>query len=293
MTLDSDLIFNKEKLLSLSLAIATLFSSRISMSQHSLNKSLNKSFGHVYFVGAGPGDPELLTLKAAKMLQTADLVIYPGSLIPTEVFITFAPKAKHIDSAGLTLHDITTSMAQAATQGQSVCRLHTGDPSLFGTLREEITFLEEAQIPWAIIPGVTAACAAAAKAGISFSVPTVCQSLILTRLGGKTPMPAKEALRDLASSHTSMAIYLAGDKQEIIQQELLQSGLPKTTPILCAHRVGFPDEQLIWTTLEHLLTFDPNHTLANQTIFLILPAEDQKGAQSHLYHTDFHHKFRT
>ncbi|MBR3663518.1 MAG: precorrin-4 C(11)-methyltransferase [Desulfovibrio sp.] len=242
--------------------------------------------GTVFFIGAGPGDPELLTLKGARLIACADLVLYTGSLVPPAILTNHAPHARVIDSALLSLEDIHRLMRDCALQGQRCARVHTGDPSLYGALREEITLLEQDGIPWQVVPGVTAATAAAAACGISFTVPEVTQTLIISRMEGKTPMPAAESLDLLACHKTSLAIYLSSKLADKVQEKLLASGLPAETPILCAHRVGWPEEALIWTTLADLAHCMHKHNLQRQTLILVLPAEAAKGAKSILYSKD-------
>ncbi|MBQ7738840.1 MAG: precorrin-4 C(11)-methyltransferase [Desulfovibrionaceae bacterium] len=248
--------------------------------------------GQVIFIGAGPGDPELLTIKAHKFIQKADLIIYAGSLVPKAIFADHKPSATLIDSAALNLTEIISKIKEFVSRSALVCRIHAGDPGLFGTIREETTALTIAGIKFSIVPGITAASAAAAKAGISFTVPTVCQSLILTRLAGRTQMPALEKLADLARHKTSLAIYLSAGKELELEQELLKAGLPKTTPILCAYRLGFEDECLIWTTIQNLRYDLAQHNFKRQTLFLVLPGEEKAGQPSKLYADNFSHSFR-
>lgn len=246
----------------------------------------------VFFVGAGPGDFELLTLKAYNLIKSAQLIIYTGSLVPKNIFAKCQTKAQLIDSAPLTLDAIGQAIFAAVQARQLVVRVHTGDAAIFGTLREEMTILTAAGIKFKIVPGVTAASAAAAKANISFTLPEICQTLMITRLSGRTLMPPLEQLASLATHKTSMAIYLAGGRQRQLQAELLQAGLAKTTPIFCAHRLGFEDEYTTWLTLENLDQFDKENKYAHQTIFLVLPAEEHQGAASKLYSPNFSHNFR-
>ncbi|MBO4301719.1 MAG: cobalt-precorrin-4/precorrin-4 C(11)-methyltransferase, partial [Desulfovibrio sp.] len=197
--------------------------------------------GLVSFVGAGPGDPELLTIKGRKAIAEAALVLYTGSLVPAAVVACASPNAVIQDSAPLTLEQCHVLMREASLAGKLVARVHTGDPSLYGCLQEQTKLLDADGIPWRVIPGVTAACAAAAAAGLSFTIPEAAQSLIITRMKGETPVPDNEKLPALAAHKTSMAIYLSANRAEEVQKSLLRS-LPAETPILCAHRVGWPDE---------------------------------------------------
>ena len=163
----------------------------------------------VLFVGAGPGDPELITVKGQKALARADLVIYAGSLVPEAVLQWTPASARILNSAGMTLAEIVTEMENAWLEGQQVVRLHTGDPSLYGAIFEQMAELNRQSIPYRVVPGVTAAFAAAAAMGIEYTLPEISQTLIITRMEGRTPVPQSEALASLASHKATMAIYLS------------------------------------------------------------------------------------
>ena len=246
----------------------------------------------VYFIGAGPGDPELLTLKAHRLLSQADALFFAGSLIPKELFLTCRKDALFVDTASLTLEEICSGMYACAQKGHLICRVHAGDPSLYGALREESTFLEEKGIAWEVVAGISAANAAAAFAKISFTVPTVTQTLILTRMSGKTPLPPSEDMDLLACHHSSMAVYLSGKLALPLQQKLLKGGYPPSTPVFCAHKMGLPEEKGIWCSLESLAECVEKNHMESHTIFLILPAEVCKGKPSFLYDAHFSHSFR-
>ena len=247
--------------------------------------------GMVTFVGAGPGDPELLTIKGRKAIEEATLVLYAGSLVPPAVVACAAPEAEVLDSAPLTLEECHALVRATALAGGTVARVHTGDPSLYGALREQAALLEAEGIPWRVIPGVTAACAAAAAGGVTFTVPEVTQSLIITRLEGRTPVPERESLAALAAHGSSMAVYLSAREAGTLQAELLRH-LPPETAVLCAHLVGWPEEELHWTRLADLAHCVARHNLTRQTVFLILPGECRKGTASRLSAADFAHACR-
>lgn len=249
------------------------------------------SSGTVTFVGAGPGDPELLTLKGHACIASADLVLYAGSLVPPATVACAKAGARVVDSAPLTLEACHALMRDAALQGQNVARVHTGDPSLYGTIREQAHLLEADGIPYTIIPGVTSACAAAAAAGISFTVPEACQSLIITRLAGRTPVPAKEQLHLLASHGTALAIYLSAGNPQGLQDELA-AALPLDTPVLCSQRVGWPDARQAWATVGTLAQVVQEQGMHRQTMFLVLPAHTAAPNCSRLYAADFQHGWR-
>lgn len=247
--------------------------------------------GSVTFVGAGPGDPELLTLKGQACIAAADLVLYAGSLVPPATVACAKAGAQVVDSSPLTLEECHMLMRDCCRTGKQVARVHTGDPSLYGTVREQALLLAAAGIAYSVIPGVTSACAAAAAAGLSFTVPEVTQSLIITRMEGRTPVPEREKLRSLAAHGTSMAIYLSAGNPQGLQDELC-AVLPSETPVLCSHRVGWPNARAVWATVGTLASIVTSHNMHRQTMFLVLPAHSAEATRSKLYDPTFAHGWR-
>lgn len=248
--------------------------------------------GHVWFVGAGPGDPELLTLKARRIIAEADLVLYAGSLVPPPVVACARPEARVLDSSPLTLAQTHALLRETALAGGMAARVHTGDPSLYGTVREQMRLLHAEGIACSMVPGVTAAFAAAAAAGVSFTVPEVTQSLVVTRLEGRTPVPRAERLRELARHGSAMAVYLSAAAPERLEAELAAAGVPPLTPVLAAHRVGWSDQSLVWTTAGALANATRSCGFSRQTVFLVLPGETARDTASRLYAADFAHGWR-
>ncbi len=247
--------------------------------------------GKVYFIGAGPGDAELLTLKAHRLIGEADLVLYAGSLVPPSSLTAAKGTAQVIDSAPLTLEQCHALMRDVALGGGLVARVHTGDPSLYGTIAEQARLLVQDDIEYEVVPGVTSACAAAAAAGISFTIPEVTQSLVLTRMEGRTPMPEKERLAHFAALGCSMAVYLSAGQVQELQAQAIRA-LPADTPVLCAYRVGWPEQKLVWATLETLVQTVQEQQFTRQTLFLILPGQQAEATCSRLYSADFTHNWR-
>jgi len=245
----------------------------------------------VHFVGAGPGDPDLLTVKAQRLIRQADLIVYAGSLVPASMLNQAKPKARIHDSAGLTLAQTHALMRDAALAGQDVVRLHTGDPGLYGAVQEQTRLLEAEGIAYAVVPGVTAAMAAAAAARVSLTIPETRQTLILTRVGGRTPVPPAERLAALAAHQTALAIYLSGASHHDMARELLAGGYPPDTTIIVAHAVGWPTEHLQRISLDNLASMQANTAWSRQTVFLVLPGRDT-ATSSRLYAEDFSHGFR-
>lgn len=248
--------------------------------------------GKVYFIGAGPGDPDLITVKGQKCIQEADLVLYAGSLVPVGVVGCAKEGAKVVDSSSMTLDQTHAAIMKTVGSGGMVARVHTGDPSIYGAVREQARLLDQDGVDYEIIPGVSVAFAAAARAGISFTLPESTQTLILTRTGGRTPVPKRERLRDLASHGCSLAIYLSAWNTDGMVGELLLGGYPKDTLVVVGYRVGWPDEEIFHTTLWDLVQDVKRRRIRRQAVFLVLPGQGV-NACSHLYDPAFTHGFRS
>ena len=249
----------------------------------------------VYFIGAGPGDPELLTVKGQRLIGEADLVLYAGSLVPGAVVSCARTGAKVVDSAPLNLEETHALMLETVRAGGMVARVHTGDPSLYGAIREQMALLDRDGVTYSVVPGVTAGFAAAAAARRSYTVPEVTQTLIFTRIAGKTPVPEGEALRKLAAHGSAMCVYLSAGDPEGVQSELLAGGLAASTLVVMAYRVGWPEERVMETELGRLAVTAREQDFTRQTVFLILPgqgAEDAGTAKSLLYDENFKHMYR-
>lgn len=255
--------------------------------------ALAASRGMVWFIGAGPGDPELITVKGRRLIERADLVLYAGSLVPPEVVACSKKEAVILDSASMTLEQTHAAMRGAALAGGLVARVHTGDPMLYGAVREQMRLLEADGIPHAVVPGVSAAFAAAASARVSLTVPESVQSFAVTRLGGRTPVPESQRVAEYARHGGSLAVYLSADAPELLAEELRRGGLSEDTPVLLAHKAGWPDEKLVWATLATLARTAGRHGFGRQTVFLVLPGEkERQGAASRLYAREFSHGYK-
>lgn len=245
----------------------------------------------VYFIGAGPGDPELITVKGQKIIQKADLVLYAGSLVPKALTEQARPSAEVVDSAPLNLEQTHELILKSVRQKGLVARVHTGDPSLYGAIREQIHLLQQEGISYDIVPGVTAAFAAASRAAMSFTVPDQTQTLTITRLEGRTPVPEKEKLSALARHQNAMAVYLSAAHTPQMVQELTQGGFAPQTTIVVAHKVGWPGEKIFTTRLDEVCSLVEREGLKRQTVFLVLPGQESQTC-SKLYDPDFAHGFR-
>jgi len=247
---------------------------------------------HIYFIGAGPGDPELITIKGQRYIKEADLVLYAGSLVPKESVACAKENAKVVDSSSMTLEETHAMVLETVRSGGTVARVHTGDPSLYGAIKEQMILLDRDDISYEVIPGVTVAFAAAAAARISFTLPEKAQTLILTRLAGRTTVPDRERLRDLSRHNTSLAVYLSAADPDGVVEELLAGGYSEDTPVVVAYRVGWPDEMIITTYISALSKAVKGADIHNQAVFLVLPGQRDDPVFSRLYSTEFSHGFR-
>lgn len=250
----------------------------------------------VMFVGAGPGSPDLITVAGQKALKEADLVVHAGSLVNPEILSWCRPETELIDSAPLHLEQIVSPMVKGWKNGRKVVRLHTGDPSIYGAIYEQIQLLNESGVPWRIIPGVTAALAGAAALGLEFTLPEISQTLIITRAAGRTPVPEGEDLEILARSRSSMAIYLSASQGETVGRTLSQA-YGYDAPLALLYRVTWPDQRVVWTTCGKLADTLAKEKLSKHTLMLAGPAVAalKSGAatpKSKLYDAAFGHDCR-
>ena len=254
--------------------------------------NMREKEGQVYFIGAGPGDPDLITVKGRKCIQNADLVLYTGSLVPKEVVACAREDAEVVDSSSMTLDETHAMILETVRSGGMVARVHTGDPSLYGAIKEQMTLLDRDGVSYEVIPGVTAAFATAAAARVSFTLPEKTQSLIFARLEGRTSVPEKESLKELARSNSSMAIYLSSTNPEAVKKELMEGGYPEDTPVVIGYRIGWPDQWLIITSISLLARDVKQAGINKQAVFLVLPGQEDDPVFSRLYSRDFSHGFR-
>lgn len=252
--------------------------------------------GHVYFIGAGPGAPDLLTIRGKEILERADLVLYADSLVDPRMCEFARPGAEILGSASLALDEICDRMIAAARQGRLVARLQSGDPSIYGAIHEQIRRLDEADVEWTIVPGVSSAFAAAAALGVELTVPRVAQSVILTRITGRaSPVPPGEDLRSLAAHGTSLVLFLSVSHILRVVRELLAAGYPADTPVAVAYRVSWPDESIVTGTLADIRAKVRAAKWTRQALILVGPALDParaNGQRSRLYSADYTHLFR-
>jgi precorrin-4/cobalt-precorrin-4 C11-methyltransferase len=260
-----------------------------------LNQETNQRYA-VLFVGAGPGDPELITVKGRNALEAADQIIYTGSLVPEAVLDWTRPDARRLSSASMTLEQIVASLVDGYRRGLRQVRLHTGDPSLYGAIFEQMAALQEQGVPYRVIPGVSAAFAAAAAMGIEYTLPEVTQTLILTRVAGRTPVPDRENLASLAAHRASMAIYLSIQQVDRVAAALIEAYGPDA-PCAVAYRVSQPEERIVFTTASRLVETVAGEQITRQALIVVgqvLSSENRSDpVRSKLYDRRFSHGHRT
>lgn len=246
----------------------------------------------VFFVGAGPGDPELITVKGQRLLREADCIVYTGSLVP-EALLVGTTASVH-NSAGLNLDEVMALVINAWKQGKKVVRLHTGDPSIYGAINEQITRLVAAAIPFQVVPGVSSTVAAAAALATELTLPEVSQTVIITRRAGRTPVPEKESLSALASHQATMLILLSVGMIDQVVAELLSGGYPQDTPVAVVEKVSWPEERIIRGTLDTIASQVKEAGVTKTAIIAVgkVLANSPPPALSKLYDQHFGHGFR-
>lgn len=254
--------------------------------------------GVVYLIGAGPGDAELITVRGLNIMQKADLILYAGSLVSEELVAEACPDARKISSSNLHLDEMMEIMIEAAKQGQVVARVHSGDPSIYGAILEQVARLRQHRIPFEIVPGVCSAFAAAARVGAELTVPEVSQTVIFTRTSGRaSPVPEGAELRELARHPATLAVFLSAARIRKVAQELREAGLPKETPVVVAEKVSWPDERIFHTTLAELEDRVREAGITRHAMILVGQAlapevGDEEDCRSRLYDPGYAHLFR-
>ncbi len=249
----------------------------------------------VYFIGAGPGDPDLLTIKAYNILKNADVILYADSLVPKQILRDTKSTAKLIVTGNKTLETILPIMIEQVKAGKIVVRLQSGDLCLYSAIQEQMQLLGEADIPFELIPGISAYQAAAAKISTELTIPNLVQTIILTRVSGEaSQMPEKEELASLASHRASLCLYLAARHIRKSQIELLEH-YPGDTPVAICYRVGWEDEQITIVPLEKVAQTTEDYQFIRTVLYIISPALKELSDfnfRSQLYHPQHNHLFR-
>ncbi len=246
----------------------------------------------VYFVGCGPGDPELITVKAKKLLQKADVVVYSGSLIPKEI-IKLCKKAKLYDAAKMVREEIFTVLRVGALQKKLVVRLHDGDPSIYGAIREQTDNLKKEKIDYEVVPGITSFLASAAALGCELTLPGVTQTIIVTRAESRTKVPKREKISELAKHRATMIFYLSVHLVSDIVKEAIKGGYSKSTPVAVVYRASWKDEKILTGTLGDIAKKIRDAKITKTAIIIIGDIVNPKHYEySRLYDKTFSHGYR-
>ncbi|WP_427338814.1 precorrin-4 C(11)-methyltransferase [Caloranaerobacter sp. DY30410] len=245
----------------------------------------------VYFIGAGPGDPELITIKGAKIIANADIIIYAGSLVNDEILNNRKIDADVYNSAFMTLEEIIDVMEKGVKEGKIVARVHTGDPSIYGAIREQMDILERKGIECEVIPGVSSFVAAAAAIKKEFTLPGVSQTVILTRMEGRTKVPEREKIESLASHRASMCIFLSVHMIDKLV-ERLTTHYPKNTPIVVVQKASWKDEKIVVGTLENIVQKVKEANITKTAQILVGDFLGNNYELSKLYDKNFSHEYR-
>ncbi len=246
----------------------------------------------VHFVGAGPGDPELITVKGQRLLAAADTIIYAGSLVNPALLGLAKPDAVIMNSATMTLDEVIDAIAKATAEGREVVRLHTGDPSIYGAIKEQMDALDARGIPYEVVPGVSSFLAAAAALQCEYTLPEVSQTIIVTRLEGRTPVPEREKLATLASHRATMCIFLSVHMLDSVVGELTAGGYPADTPIAVVQKASWPDEKIYRGTLATIAGTVQEAGVDRTAMIVVGNCLGDDYALSKLYSPDFGHMFR-
>ena len=255
------------------------------------HKYLREQKGHIEIVGAGPGNPDLISVRGRKMLERADLILYAGSLVPKELTYCHKPGAVVRSSADMALEEQCALMKEHYDKGHFIVRLHTGDPCIFGAIQEQMAFFDAHQMEYHITPGISSFLAAAAELQSQFTIPERCQTIILTRGEGRTPMPEKEQLHLLAKSQSTMCIFLSASIVDDVQRELLQE-YPADTPVAACYHLTWPDQKIYRGVLKDLAQIVHDNHLTLTTMLVVGEAIDNRQGLSELYSKNFTHLFR-
>ncbi len=246
----------------------------------------------VKFVGAGPGDKELITVKGMKALQEAECIIYAGSLVNEELLEYASEECAIYNSAKMTLEEVIDTIIEFEQKNKKIVRLHTGDPSIYGAIREQIDLLKENNIPYEVIPGVSSFLGAASTIGAEYTLPGVTQTVILTRMEGRTPVPEKENIVNLAKIGASMAIFLTTSMLDELGRRLVEGGYKETTKATIVYKATWKDEKVVHTEIGNLAESARNANITKTALILVGDFLDDKYERSLLYHPKFTHEFR-
>jgi precorrin-4 C11-methyltransferase len=246
----------------------------------------------IYFIGAGPGDVDLITVKGKSLLEKADLIIYAGSLVNPELLNYAKTDCVVMNSAHMTLEEVIAAMVPAAQSGKLVVRLHTGDPSIYGAHREQIDLLRGYGLEYEVVPGVSSFCAAAAALKAEYTLPNISQSVIITRMEGRTPVPDKQKIADYAAHNATMVIFLSSGMLEKLSKELVAGGYKNNTPAAIVYKASWPDQKVCRCTVGTLAETAKENGISNLALICVGEFLGNEYDRSKLYNPTFSHGFR-
>ena len=241
----------------------------------------------VHFVGAGPGAPDLITLRGAELLSKADQVIYAGSLVNPALLLHCSPECRILDSSRMTLEEVIDAICDAEEKKLMTVRLHTGDPSVYGAIREQMDALDIRSIAYDVTPGVSSFCGAAAAIPTEFTLPGISQTVILTRMAGRTPVPERESVASLAAHGSSMVFFLSSGMLPSLQEELLKGAYTDDTPAALVYRASWPEEQVIRCRVGTMAACAMEHRITKTALVLVGDFLAGEYERSRLYAPDF------
>lgn len=246
----------------------------------------------INFVGAGSGATDLITVRGQKLIMEADVVIYAGSLVNPGHLDIVKEDCKVFDSANMTLEEVIEVMEKAEKEGKMTVRLHTGDPSIYGAIREQMDILRGKGIQYQVTPGVSSFCGAAAALKAEYTLPNVSQTVIITRMAGRTPVPEKEDIRSLAAHQATMAIFLSTGMLKKLSAELIAGGYNEKTPAAIVYKATWPDEKVVIGNVGNLLKMAQDNGITKTALILVGDFLGDDYKRSLLYHPEFSHEYR-
>ncbi|WP_326911496.1 precorrin-4 C(11)-methyltransferase [Sedimentibacter sp. MB31-C6] len=246
----------------------------------------------VHFVGAGPGATDLITMRGHKLLCDADVIIYAGSLVNKEHLNYAKEEAEIHNSAHMTLEEVVDVIKKAEKENKNTVRLHTGDSSIYGAIREQIDILKSLNIQYDVVPGVSSFCGAAASLNAEYTLPNVSQSVIITRMEGRTPVPERESIRSFAAHKSTMVLFLSSGLTEELSNELIAGGYEKDTPVAVVYKATWPDEKIFRCTIETLHQTMKDNNITKTALILVGNFLGNDYERSELYNPTFTHEFR-
>ena len=246
----------------------------------------------IVFVGAGPGAEDLITVRGQQYLKEADIIIYAGSLVNPGLLQVKKEGCEVYNSAYMTLEEVLEVMYAGEKEGKRIVRLHTGDPCLYGAIREQMDALEERQIPYEVCPGVSSFCGAAAALHAEYTLPDISQSVVITRMAGRTPVPDKESIRSFAAHQATMVLFLSTSLTEKLQGELLAGGYGETTPAAVVYKATWPEEKIFRCTVGTLHKTVTENGMKKTALIVVGGCLGDEYLRSLLYHPDFTTEYR-